>query len=344
MSDSLHFHSSYSSIDNLRLLLKDIEYIYKDTKPILEFYGTVKLHGTNAGIGFDGRNLWSQSRSNIITTQKDNSGFASFVEQNKEQILKLMKQIEYSYSIDFNENYIVLFGEWCGDGIQKKVGISQFEKMFFIFDLKVISKKNKEKNYYIDTTFREIKFSEIKSNSDGRIHNIHEFKTYSIQLDMNNLEKAQTDIELIIDEVEKNCPVTEALGKNGIGEGVVFRHYFDKTSRFVFKAKGELHSVSKNKEKVPIKVEKNQNLIQFVINTATINRFEQALEHIYKLNPELPTYNKSYNIKDIKFVIEWIRDDILKEERDTIQINAFDPKILCLEIGKIVAIMFKKIL
>ncbi len=332
-------HSSYTSIDSLRLLLKDIDYIYKDTKPTLEFYGTVKLHGTNAGIGFDGQNLWSQSRTNIITIQKDNAGFAFFVDLNKEHIIKLMETLRNAYSIDFDSNYIVLFGEWCGSGIQKKVGISQFDKMFFVFDLKVISKENKEKNYYINTILPE-----IKSSPENRIYNIHEFKTYSIQLDMNNLEKVQTEIEQIISEVEANCPVTEALGKSGIGEGVVFRHYFDKSSRFVFKAKGELHSVSKNKEKVPIKVEKNQNLIQFVSNTATENRFEQALEHIYRLNPELPTYNKPYEMKDIRCVMEWIRDDILKEERDTIKINRFDSKELYSEIGKIVVEMFKRII
>lgn len=332
-------HSSYTSINSLRLLLKDIEYIYKDTKPTLEFYGTVKLHGTNAGIGFDGKNIWCQSRSNIITIQKDNAGFAFFVDLNKNYILELMEKIQNAYSIDFDSNYIVLFGEWCGNGIQKKVGISQFDKMFFVFDLKIISKENKENNYYVNSTLPE-----IKSNSSNRIYNIHEFKTYSIKLDMNNIENAQSDITKIIDEVEANCPITEALGKSGIGEGVVFRHYFDKTSRFVFKAKGELHSVSKNKEKVPIKVEINQDLIQFVMNTVTQNRFEQALEHIYRLNPELPTYNKPYERKNIKTVIDWIRDDILKEERDTIQMNGFEPKTLYSEIGKIVSEMFKKII
>jgi hypothetical protein len=208
--------------------------------------------------------------------------------------------------------------------------------MFFIFDAKIVSKDNKEHNYYVDS-----KLEFIKSDPSKSIYNIHEFKTYSIQLDLNNLDKAQSDIIKIVDEVEADCPVTRALGKSGIGEGVVFRHYYNKIDRFVFKAKGELHSVSKNKEKVPIKVEKNQNLIEFVENTATSNRFEQALEHIYKLNPELPTYGKPYEMKDIRSVIDWVRDDILKEERDTINENKFELKQMYPEIGKIVSTMFK---
>ena len=329
-------HSSYTSIDSLRLLLKDIEYLYKETKPVLDFYGTIKLHGTNAGIGYDGQNLWCQSRSNIITTKSDNAGFAFFVECNKDYILELMNRIQTEFSIDLDQNYIVLFGEWCGSSIQRKVGISQFDKMFFIFDAKIVSTKDKEQNYYVDS-----KLEFIKSNHSNRIYNIHEFKTYSIQLDLNQLEKAQSDIIKIIEEVEADCPVTSALGKNGIGEGVVFRHYYNKTDRFVFKAKGELHSVTKNKEKVPIKVEKNQNLIEFVENSVTSNRFEQALEHIYKLNPELSTYGKPYEMKDIRNVIDWVRDDILKEERDTIVENNFEPKQLYPEIAKIASTMFK---
>ena len=61
--------------------------IYDPTlpKPVITFKGTVKLHGTNAGVSFNniGR-LWAQSRENIITVEKDNAGFAFFVESNKE--------------------------------------------------------------------------------------------------------------------------------------------------------------------------------------------------------------------------------------------------------------------
>lgn len=330
-------HSTYISIDSLRLMLKNIEKHFIDVqeKPILNFYGTIKLHGTNAGIGYDGKNLWSQSRSNIITIKNDNAGFAFFVESNKEYILNLMEKLITEYSIDIDSNYIVLFGEWCGNGIQKNVGISQFEKMFFVFDLKIISKEDIRQIYYIDS-----KLDIIKSDPLRRIYNIHEFKTYSIQLDLNNLEKAQLEITKIVEEIEANCPITQALGKSGIGEGIVFRHYYNKMARIIFKAKGKLHSVSNNKDMVQIKVEKNQDIIQFVNNTVTLNRFEQSLEHIYKLNPELSTYAKPYEKKDIPNVINWIRDDILKEEIDTIIENNFEPKQLYPEIAKIVSAMF----
>lgn len=37
-------------------------------KPVLTFKGTIKLHGTNAGVSYNSQDdLWAQSRENIIT-------------------------------------------------------------------------------------------------------------------------------------------------------------------------------------------------------------------------------------------------------------------------------------
>ena len=60
--------------------------IYDHSKmlPVQKWTGTVKQHGTNAGVTInkDGE-IWAQSRSNIITIQSDNAGFAFFVESKK---------------------------------------------------------------------------------------------------------------------------------------------------------------------------------------------------------------------------------------------------------------------
>ena len=97
-------HLSFPSIEQFRTVIANInrqfnfvgldeqgEAIYDMTlpKPILTFTGTVKLHGTNAGVCFNKQaGLWVQSRENIITPEQDNAGFAFFVEANKETFLK----------------------------------------------------------------------------------------------------------------------------------------------------------------------------------------------------------------------------------------------------------------
>mgnify|MGYP003529690192 CR=1 FL=1 len=55
------------------------------------FANDILVHNSNAGICFsevDG--IWAQSRENIITIEKDNAGFAFFVEQNKDVIIKII--------------------------------------------------------------------------------------------------------------------------------------------------------------------------------------------------------------------------------------------------------------
>ena len=92
-------HISFPSIEQFRNIVADInrtynfvgldengEAIYDPArpKPVLTFKGTVKLHGTNAGVSFNMlEGMWAQSRENIITPEKDNAGFAFFVETNR---------------------------------------------------------------------------------------------------------------------------------------------------------------------------------------------------------------------------------------------------------------------
>ena len=48
--------------------------------PIATFIGTVKVHGTNAGIGYDPetKTLWAQSRNHVLSEKSDNCGFHTF--------------------------------------------------------------------------------------------------------------------------------------------------------------------------------------------------------------------------------------------------------------------------
>ena len=69
-----------------------------------------------------------------------------------------------------------------------------------------------------------------------------------------------------------------------------------------------------------------ENVKEFVNNCCTINRFNQAIEHIYKINPESILYNCTPKMKDVQIIINWIRDDLLKEEMDTILENNITTK------------------
>lgn len=100
---------SYPKIVQFRNIITDINnriaYVGKDEngdaifdrsieKPVLTFKGTVKLHGTNAGVSYNTESgLWAQSRNGIITTENDNAGFARFVEDRKDVFMTLVNEV-----------------------------------------------------------------------------------------------------------------------------------------------------------------------------------------------------------------------------------------------------------
>lgn len=328
-------HSNYTSIEQLRHVVKDVAYYYKEDLPVLTFYGTIKLHGTNAGIGYNNKeHYWCQSRSTIITPKKDNAGFASFVEFNNEYFIDIIKKIADNNMIDLDTNSIILFGEWCGTGIQKGVAISQLPKMFVTFDVKIVP-QNGDNPYYINTTLPE-----VVNNQERKIYNIHLFETFTIDIDFKNINTDQ--LKEMIDKVEKNCPFGKAFGIDGTGEGIVFRHYYTNSDRYVFKLKGDEHKVSKEKIKIEIAPEIIDNIKHFCDRTVTENRVTQAIDMIYHNNPSLPTYYKKLEMKHIQKIITWMKDDIWKEEMDVMIANNFNPDMVLHELSKRTFDMFRQ--
>jgi len=97
------------------------------------------------------------------------------------------------FSLIFNnieyENYIAVYGEWCGNNIQKGVALVELPKMFVIFDIKV-------DDNWIDINSLNIKWNLF--NKDN-IYNIEQFPTYNINIDFNNPQLIQNKlIELTI--------------------------------------------------------------------------------------------------------------------------------------------------
>lgn len=82
---------------------------------------TEKIDGTNASIyiGENGEFL-TGSRTQWITPQKDNYGFAKWAETNKEELLKL--------GVGHH------FGEWWGSGVQRGYDLPKGEKRFSLFN------------------------------------------------------------------------------------------------------------------------------------------------------------------------------------------------------------------
>jgi len=79
-----------------------------------------KIDGTNAAVWIsdDGTQIGAQSRTKWITPKDDNYGFARWVEENRDELLKLGPGHH--------------FGEWWGSGINRRYGLT--ERRFWLFN------------------------------------------------------------------------------------------------------------------------------------------------------------------------------------------------------------------
>lgn len=299
----------YSSIEQFRNVIRKVRsnhdykgrdkigalvYQHTENYPILKFKGTVKLHGTNAGIVNYGNKIEFQSRERVLSLDDDNAGFMNAMHK---------KDLSFLFEGLYPSVYSAVYGEWCGGNIQKGVAINGLEKMFVIFGIKV------------DDVWVELP-KDLHRNDMG-IYNILQFPTYEVDIDFNNPEAIQNKLIKMTISVEDQCPVGKFFNKEGIGEGIVFTCITDQELKF--KSKGEKHSASKVKVLNAIDVEAMKNINEFVEMAVSENRLKQGIS-FFKEN------NILIDSKNTGEFLRWVVNDVLKEERDTLDASGLDEK------------------
>lgn len=273
------YHVSWPDIELFSTLVRSIR--ETNTERELSYVSKVKLHGTNAAIQIHPNgDVIPQSRTNLITPAEDNAGFAKWVSENTDYFKKLA-----------DRNLVIVYGEWCGTGIEKGVAINQIGKKIFavfaiqyggMFDINPKTIRNylpEHDNIYI------IPFAHI------------------IHLDFSNLLESQVEtMNSWVYDVEVCDPfVKETFGISGVGEGLVFYPLPECTDLesddkiliergfykdYVFKAKGEKHKVVKHKEPVQIDPEVAKSIEEFADLFVTENRLEQIANKVVEFKPE----------------------------------------------------------
>jgi hypothetical protein len=256
--------------------------------PTIRFYGSVKLHGTNAAVGFtETGEMFCQSRTAIITPEADNYGFAKWATENRSMFPPLKSS--------------VIYGEWCGQGIKRGVAVGDLPKMFVPFAVR--------------TNGRWWTPSEMKTfffNSWSCC--IYDFPTWEIDIDFSRPEEFQNYLGELTQAVENECPVGKALGVSGVGEGIVWwaetRNDFN-TDGLYFKVKGEKHSETKVKVLAAVDLEKISNIRVLVETIVTPHRMEKKLQEL-----GLPL-----DIKNTGAFLKAVTADVMKEEADTVEVS-----------------------
>lgn len=326
-------HTKYPKIGGFKDVYHNVtKYMQNDEAKVIKFTGTVKLHGTNAAVARKvtpaGIIEYALSRNGIITVDSDNAGFAFFHEANRHLFTRFFDMMLFSQETGkklwekYHEGYIVsIFGEWCGGNIQGKVALKELSKRFVVFGVKVADvRKNTENPDEEFTPSTWLKHDWIKSEANS-VYNIHDFKTYEIEVDFNAPHTALEEINRLTLEVEEECPFAKHFGVSGLGEGIVWQSVYtgwDGTEKRVrFKSKGEKHtgkSVTTQKPAVDLLVLENIN--KFVDYAVTEGRLTQAIQNVVGIGNE-----ENVTMKHLGDVIKWMRLDIQQEELQTISDN-----------------------
>jgi len=264
-------------------------YCHNSPYPKIRFNGTVKIHGTNAAITKQDGTITAQSRNRTLSIQSDNNGFAAFV-----------AGIPTDITDSFPDNSVV-YGEWCGTGIQRGVAVSELPRMFVIFNVLDI-----ESDTMLDLD--SIGFQQEIMN-DHHIFIITQFGQYSVEIDFEEPHLASAIMQEMTEQVETECPVGKKFGVSGVGEGIVWTS--DEDLSIKFKVKGEKHSVSKVKTLAPVDAIKVANIKEFIEMTVTMTRMEQGIQYMTEMGDDI-------DVRNTGIFMRWMISDILKEELESL--------------------------
>lgn len=282
-----------------------------------DFLVKPKLHGTNVSIILPpgkAEHSQVQGRRNTFSLDQDHYGFAKWWFES-ENVHQVENKTDYT---------IVIVGEWCGRGIQKKDAITKLpRKIFAVFAL-----------YYYDDNVYELVNGAVRPKpvkvltepsmiemvlralgyrdfSDTKIIDVVKTMSFNFN-DTDHVETAKHVLsEMVEDTAKKDAWVYERFGIEGPGEGFVICPRTEDPelyARWTFKVKTAAHEGKNGKSSVSSSPTVSPTVAHFVGQFANEARFEQAVEELG--GREVMT------TKYIGPFLKWVSQDILKESKD----------------------------
>ena len=275
--------------------------------PTLGYRAKIKLDGTNAGVQvFAEGKIVAQSRTRVITPEKDNYGFAAWVHGSA---------AEFFGGLYEQHGRVLVYGEWCGPGIQKKVAIPSIERRIFaVFAIVIGDPTEDDARIVVDP---ERIGAMLPEHPDVRVLPWHgELVSLDFHSDV-GLERGAAQINEMVSAIEKVDPWVQAeFGIEGVGEGVVLypvqgvefdeRGSTERNAYFelMFKAKGEAHRVTKQDKAVRVDPQVSASVAAFVELFVTGPRLEQAVTEACQ---------GEFDMRRMGDFLKWLGRDVKKE-------------------------------
>jgi RNA ligase len=274
------------------------QYLHTSPYPTLTFVGRTKLHGINCAFGLEAgsQDLIIQTREqevDINSVSLANHGFEAFCKE-REQIM-----IDICQRYKFNE-FIRVYGEFCGGHIQAKVGVSKLPKMFVVFAI------------CIDGKFQ---FDDLPMIVNSGIENILG-SNYKVTIDINQPELSQDYLIKATNEVVQQCPFALDYGVQGPGEGIVWTcvDYLNRGIPLQFKTKNADLSAFKGRTVADYDVLKLTSVDDFCIRALTPARIEQGKQYLQQSG-------KAVDVSNTGYFVAWIVNDVITEQQLTLVKN-----------------------
>lgn len=293
-------HVAWGSIELLHNVIRTLTHLNElgQAFPAVEYRAKVKLHGSNCAVQIPedpGAPIAMQSRTALLTPEADYKGFATWAAAHAGYFSQLPRGL-------------VVFGEWCGPGVEKGMAISAAaSKLFAVFGV-----LRAGRIIYDPEALRALLPA---ADAPAELH-VLPWQGEPISIDYGSrpaLEAAAERLNALVAEVEREDPwVKRVLGISGLGEGLVFYPTCvdgvapaadaESLGRLMFKAKGEKHRTAGTRTAVQVDATVVASIDELVKLMVTEARLEQGLSAVGGRDPKLTG----------KF-LAWVAGDVKKE-------------------------------
>ncbi len=312
---------------------------------LVQYRSKVKLHGTNAAVHcLPDRTVVAQSRTQLLVDGQDNAGFAKWVRDQEGKNSTSWSAVAGLAERAGYPGGVIVYGEWCGTGIQKGVSISDIgKKVFAVFAARTLDGSDQ---FIVEPTELQKIVNMVDETYVLPWYNYTNGIDWSASAEFLALKVDQ--INEWVHAVETNDPWVEAtFGVKGTGEGLVFypvskEHLgFANFSNLVFKAKGEKHKNIKTAAPAQVDASSAASVTQFVDMVLTDARLEQgaravqgehkheeSLKCLFCVNTDVVV-----DMKSLGQFIKWIVADVQKETQDELEASGLEWKQVSKPVG-----------
>jgi len=298
-------HIRWGSIELLHNVIRTLNYLKERNGiplPTVTYRAKVKLHGNNAAVQITDEGVFPQSRTQLLTPEDDLKGFAKWV----------LESPHYWKSL----SPMVVFGEWCGPGVHRKVALRDIpHKVFAVFAIQLGHGEDARIVYEPDALWRHL--NDLNGPIGWMPKGMFVLPWYDTPVtvhygDEDAMKLATEVFNNMVESVEREDPwVKQTFNVSGRGEGVVLypvgkdiKTDPESLELLMFKAKGIKHQTNKTRKPVQVDPEVVKGAEEFAALMVTDARLEQGVDE---------AVGGEYDIRKMGQFLRWVTEDVQKE-------------------------------